>query len=342
VAIVFVAATAAAAPIDSLATDDPHALADAVAAIERAPADPDALFAAARACEDRLLDPARALALYERILKETPDARVAAAADRRVQALHDELGAHGEHAAEAAEAAKLVAGADAIAPDELVRRGDALAAAGWPGAAGVARWLGDWLCRHGRYADAQARYQRAGAPAAAARCALDAHDWARAEQLAEQLPADDPVRDELAAGAARGRARARWYEIAWIALAAALAVLLASAVEIALRARRLAWKPPVEVAYFAPIAVVLVTISFTAHHAIAPAVLQISLVGLAITWLSGGTLELARSTGRSVRARSLVHVLACAIAVVAVGYIAITRDGLLEMLIETVRFGPQG
>ena len=62
-----------------LDTDDPRALADAVTAIERAPATPelaDVLFAAGRACEDRLYDPARALAIYERIVRELPDAGV--------------------------------------------------------------------------------------------------------------------------------------------------------------------------------------------------------------------------------------------------------------------------
>jgi hypothetical protein len=37
-----------------------------------------------------------------------------------------------------------------------------------------------------------------------------------------------------------------------------------------------------------------------------------------------------------------VHVAACAVAVLAVGYIAVTHDGLLDMLAETVRFGPGG
>ena len=38
--------------------------------------------------------------------------------------------------------------------------------------------------------------------------------------------------------------------------------------------------------------------------------------------------------------RAVAHILACVIAVVAVGYIAMTRDGLVDLLAETVRGGP--
>jgi hypothetical protein len=336
--------------VDRLATDDPQALADAVAAIERGRADPDALYAAARACEDRLLDPARALALYDRIVREAPDARVAPAAEHRAEALHRELGPAGEHAVDASEAAKLVAEADRLAPDELLRRADALAARAWPGAPRVATWTGDWLCRHGRYAAALAHFEQARtaeALRASASCALDAREWNDAERLAERLPADDAeLRDSILEAVARGRARERWYAIAWSALVAALAGLLGSFVETALRSPRRpllrVLRPPIEIAYFAPIAGVLVAIAFTAHHAIAPAVLRISIVGLVAAWLSGGALELARSGARGTRTRALLHIVACVAAVVATGYLAITHDGLLDMLVETVKFGPEG
>src|SRR5688500_18481423 len=96
-----------------LATDDPAALATAIAAIERAPATPelaDVLFAAGRACEDRLHDPARALAIYERIVRELPDAGISIAAGRRIE----QLAGVREHAREAAELAALIAEADRL------------------------------------------------------------------------------------------------------------------------------------------------------------------------------------------------------------------------------------
>ena len=59
--------------------------------------------------------------------------------------------------------------------------------------------------------------------------------------------------------------------------------------------------------------------SFTAHRAIGPAVTRISLVGLALAWLSGSALEL-----RPGRLRAVLHVVACMAGVLAVAYIALT------------------
>ena len=80
--------------------------------------------------------------------------------------------------------------------------------------------------------------------------------------------------------------------------------------------------------------------TFSTRPAIAFAVLWISLVGVALAWISGITLDLVRARERSVRARAVLHVLACAIGVLSIGYIAIMRDGLLDMLIETLKSGP--
>jgi len=351
-----IAAADEASLLAGLETDDPVALANAITAIERAPTTPglaDVLFAAGRACEDRLHDPARALAIYERIVRELPDAGITIAAGRRIT----QLAGVREHAQEAGELAQLVANADRLPRDEVVKRADALIAAPWPGAADAALWLADWLCRTSRFADAQPRYaqllarwpgtqQSYLAQRNAAGCAIEAKDWARAEQLAAQLPAldevDRAVRDDLLEAAARGRRREHLYTASWIGLLLAIGVLLASLADATLRGgrRRPALRPPIEVMFLAPVAAVVVAASFTAHRAIAPAVLRISVVGLALAWLSGAALDLLRVRGRAMRARSLVHVAACAIGVLAIGYIAMTRDGLLDMLAETVKFGP--
>lgn len=333
-----------------LDTDDPRALGDAVSAIERAPVTPDladVLFAAGRACEDRLYDPARALAIYERIVRELPDARVSIAAARRIEKL-TAMRAHGR---EAAELATLRATADTLAAAAVIRRGDALANAAWPGASDAALWLADWLCRTRRYADAQARYARIvdREPLAlrnAAGCAIEAHDWPLAEQLAQRLPARDEVeravRDDLFRSAASGRLRDRLLAISWIGLALALAGLLASLGEAMWRGglRWPTWRPPIEVLFLLPVAAVVVLASFTAHRAIAPAVTRICVLGIAFAWVSGATLDLSRARGRAVRVRAVLHVIACVVGVLAIGYIAIVRDGLLDMLAETVQFGP--
>jgi hypothetical protein len=338
-----------------LATDDPVALSAAITAIERAPTTPqlaDVLFAAGRACEDRLQDPARALAIYDRIVRELPDAGISIAAGRRIQQLQSVR----DHAQEAAELATLVANADKLPRDEVIRRTEALIAAAWPGALEAALWLADWQCRKTEFAAAQRRYaqviERSPNPSLALRnaagCAIEARDWSLAERLAQRLPTGDEinraVRADLLEAAERGRRRAALYVASWIGLALAIALLLASLADAVLRGgRRLpALRPPIEVIFLAPVAAVVVGASYTAHPAIAPAVLRISLVGLALAWLSGATLDLLRLRDRSVRARAIVHVVACAVGVLAIGYIAITRDGLLDMLAETVRFGPGG
>ncbi|HMG22333.1 MAG TPA: hypothetical protein VK607_13470 [Kofleriaceae bacterium] len=356
------AAAARTALLDALSSDDRGRIERAVAAIAepRGGADPDVMFAAARACEDTLGDPGRALALYDRIAAEHPSARVATAAVRRAAALRELVGPRGETAALARELAQLIAHADAEPADAVIRRGDQLAAAAWPGAPRAALWLGDWLRRAGRLGDAEARYATVEArwprsPEARdalrgrAGCALDAHDWSRAEALAARLPAVEPadriVRDDLLADAARGRRRAGWYLAAWLALAAAFAALAGSLTEAVLRtprgARRGALRPPIEVGFLAPVAAVLVGVAFTAHRLIAPAVAEISAGGVALAWLSGAALERLRAAGRPRRLRATGHIVACLAGVAALGYIAVTRDGLLEALIETVRFGPE-
>jgi hypothetical protein len=357
--IAFVSVAHADALVDGLATDDPRALGEAIAAVERAPATtPEiaaTLLAAARACEDRLHDPARALALYERIARELPDAAVATAAERGALRLRALIGANG--AGEARDFAQLVADADTLAPAEVMRRADALAAANWNGAPDAALWLGEHLRRTQRFADADARFlaiqarwpgtsHARDAARGAAGTAIEARDWDRADALVTALPATDPVdaavRDDLRRVLERARFRARMYVAAWIAIALALALLLASLAEACVRggARPPPLRPPLELLFLAPIAAVIVAASFTAHQAIAPAVLRISITGVVLAWLSGTTLDVLRARGRRVRMRAIVHVLACAIGVVAIGYIAMTRDGLVDLLSETVRFGP--
>ncbi len=360
--VVFAGLAFADALVDKLATDDPQALAAAITEIEHAPTTPrlaDTLLAAARACEDQLLDPERALAIYDRIVRELPDARVSIAAKRRAEHLRVAVGARGEHAREAAALAHLIATADRLPAAEVERRAAALAAASWPGAPDAGLWLAEWMRRAERWTDAQARYAAViarwpGSPQAtvAARDgagnALEAHDWQLADELATTLPHADPadadVRADLIDAAARGRLRDRLVTIAWLALIGVVAALLGSLAEAALRGgrRRPSLRPPIEVMLLSPIAAVLATVAFTSHRAIAPAVTLISAGGIVLAWLSGITLELLAARDRSVRLRAAGHVLACVVGIAALGYLALMHDGLLDVLVETVRFGPEG
>ena len=349
--------------VDSLGSDDVRQVERAVAAITQLPAgeaNPDVLFAAGRACEDKLLDPGQAVAIYERIVAEHPGARVATAAAHRVAVLRALVGPHGDGAAYAAELAQLIARADRLPAAEVLRRAEHLAAAAWPGAPAAALWLADWLRRSGQLPEAQAHYAAVAArwPESSeahaalrggAGCALEVHAWSLAEALANRLPvvtaAELRVRDDLLAAAARGRRHDRWYLAAWLAIVGAFAALLGSLAEAVLRgpagSRWRALRPPMEVVFLAPVAGVLLGVAFTAHRAIAPAVATIAGGGLALAWLSGAALEQLRTGGRGRRLRSIAHVLACLAGVAGISYVALTHGGLLDMLIETVRFGPE-
>lgn len=330
----------------------------AIADIEAAPADTpyldEAMREAARACEDVLADPARALALYDRILRDFPNGSASRVARVRARMLRDRVGEGNAHAREAAELAQLVTTADTLAAGDLLRRGDALAAADWPGAPDAALFVAEWLQRVGRTAEARTRYDAIaarwpGSPQAfaaqrgAVATAIVEHDWSRAEQLANGLPAADEtdrvLRDELLEKIARGRRFDFWYRIAWIVLIASTVALLASLAEAIARGGGPRLKPPVEVMFLFPVGVVLVGVALTTHQAIAPAVLVLSIGGLALAWLSGITLELARAR-KHYGPRAAIHVLLCSAAVAALLYIVLTHDDMLEMMIETVRFGP--
>jgi hypothetical protein len=350
----------AAAILDGLGADDLGEVERAVAAIAARPADqadPDVLLAAARACEDKLLDPGRASALYARVIAEHATARAATAAARRIAALRPLVGAHGETAREAGGLARLIGRADRTPAAEVIAAADRLAGAAWPGAPEAALWLADWLRRSGRLGDAQARYaaviarwpgapQAAVALRAAASCAVEARAWSLAAGLAARLPAADrALRDELLAAAVRGHRRDQWHLAAWLAIAGALAGLAGSLLEARRRCpssgRWAPWRPPLEIVFLAPVAAVLVGVAFTAQRMIAPAVTTIAAGGLVLAWLSGTTLELLRAAGRPTRLRGVAHVIACLAGVAGLAYVAITRGGLLDTLIETVRFGPQ-
>lgn len=333
----------------------------AVAAIERAPADTpyldEAMREAARACEDVLADPARALALYDRILGDFPNGSASRVARVRARLLRDRVGTGNAHAREAADLSQLVTTADDTPAAELIRRADALSALDWPGAPDAAMFLAEWLQRTGRLDEAQRRFaaieakwpdrpQAQAARRGGASTAIMSHAWDRAETLTRGLvvidEADRVLRDELLDRIHRGRRLDFWYRVSWVLLVGCLAGLIASLLEAGLRGgkRKPRLRPPVEVMYLFPIGAVLVGVALTTHRAIAPAVFVLSIGGLVLAWLSGITLELLRSRRRGIALRAAIHVALCFGAVTSLVYITLTHNDLLDMMIETVQFGP--
>jgi hypothetical protein len=331
----------------------------AVADIERAPTTTpyleQALREAARACEDVLADPTRALALYERILVEFPDGFAASIARPKVRVLRARLG-DGQYAAEASELAAL--SASDLASDEIVRRADVLAARSWPGAPTAALVLAARLERDGRLVEAQRRYaaieqrwprtpQALAARRGGVEVALTAHDWTRAAALARDLPTATQAERALHGSAldriARGRQFDWWGRAAWVLLIGGVFALLVSLAEAGARAgwQGRAFKPGFEIYFLLPLGGVLVGVALTAHATIAPVVCTLSIAGIVLAWLSGSTLELLRVSRRAVGARAALNGILCILVIAALACIALTHNDLLETVIETVQFGPE-
>lgn len=345
------------------AVDDLLALAQAA---PDAPIAPDALLLAARTVEERLHAPARALALYDRLVARYPDARARKAAARRAAVLRSLLGSGGQHAELAAELAAL----QAEAADQLTAaqraRVIALADAAWPGAVDAGLWLADVDARAGaidraraRLADLTARTagtERAGdVLRAATALAIRAGDVVAAERLLGQLggqaaadagaaPADQVVVVELRDALEHARARQRLARIAVGIAVVGAVLLLASLVTAAGGARPAlrALRPPIDVWYLAPVLGVMVLAAATGFVGIGRAVALIASAGLAVTWLSGAALTAAaaRSPGRRSPRRAVLHAVLAPTVVLAVATAVLATGDLADLVVATLRDGP--
>jgi tetratricopeptide (TPR) repeat protein len=345
-------AAEAAAKLEALAREAPdHPLA------------PEALFSAAELCEERLADPARALALYQEIGRTYPDSRRALAASRRAAALSSQVGT-GQEGLDAQRRFLEIRQGFAERPEaESFAMAEALLrdAPNWPGAPAVALWLAGIEARTGRYESALRRYTEAAAryrePEARFDALRGAGDVAlhlgRYDEAARHYRAMD-ARGEPGRAAAiaealeaveKARGRSFWL---WICAFAAAAGFLALGGSLALAARgpraalRAMWPPPPEVIYLAPVGAVLSAVSFADYQGLGPAVTIVSIGGLAATWLSGAGLALRRALrGRSPVAVILAHAVIAAIAVLAIVYVAVQVNNLLDPVLDTFRYGPE-
>jgi hypothetical protein len=145
--------------------------------------------------------------------------------------------------------------------------------------------------------------------------------------------ADPHLRDQLAQDLSRAEWRARLRLVSWIALA-----VIALATIVALVRARASWRalvrPPIEVLYGAPIALVLIGVAATGNPLVGRAVRVIAIAGLVIAWLAAA-LGRPRSAGRA----AIVAIIA-AIAVLAATYLACDHGRMIDIVIETWRSGP--
>jgi hypothetical protein len=317
----------------------------------------DALFTTARKCETVASDPVTALALYQRIVTDYPDARAAKGSATRLAELTALVGSDGAGADLARRFLALKQRASKSVDDAVLAEADGLARAAWPGAGDAALWRAERLRELGRFDAAAAAFDDVGArfadPILAKRAAVGAaavaiyrHRFDDAARRIAALPADEPsdraVRDDLAEQLENRRWRIAWYVRSWIVLIASIVLLLGSIAHATRSVRGMlrALVPPPEVLYAAPVLAILIFTSMTAFVPIIPAVAIIAGGGLALAWLSGAGLVAARRAGRPMRARAIIHAVVTALGVTALVYIAVTRSDLLDMIIETVQFGP--
>lgn len=141
---------------------------------------------------------------------------------------------------------------------------------------------------------------------------------------------------------ARHRARIR------IGLVLALAVLLGAGLFVARREvgswrglGKLIARPPTEAWFLAPLAVLLALVALPGNPLVARAVRWIGGLGVALAWISGGLLDAARTAGPLRTRRVVLHAVFVIGAVSAVAYLVVDTLGLLGLLEETWRGGPE-
>jgi hypothetical protein len=138
------------------------------------------------------------------------------------------------------------------------------------------------------------------------------------------------------------RRRARLILGCWLVLAATLLLGLAAAWRLAGGARpalRALARPPLEVWFFLPVAALMFGVALTGNFLVVIAVREILLGGLAVTWLGGTVLHLARRRGRLGLPLVLAQVAVSTAAIAAVCYLAVMNDRLIDMLAETWHHG---
>lgn len=313
----------------------------------------EALFLAATVYESHLDQPARAAALYRRIGEQHADSRVARAAARRLEILEPLLGDQPEALAAVLSLKRRLPELGAFA---ALAEGDGLLARypAWSGASQLRLWMAGVAERDGELARANRLYQAvldvetdAGllfeAGIRAAELAVSRGDYDRAEAALDALPpTDTPGRVESIASARDRLSRARTragVNLFAIALVIAGPLLLLGSLRHGAGSWRASlrqlWPPPREAVYLAPLAAVFVAAAMTEHHEIARAVATISIAGVAIAWLSGAGLRAAPS-----RWRPIAHAVTAGLTVLAAFYATIHAGGLVDLIISTVRLGP--
>lgn len=329
----------------------------------RNPDDPfadDALIEAADLYEHRLGDPLRARQLYRRVVDAYPDSRVSRRARRRLEVLGRALGEGAEHAGALARYRSILTEYGEVGPIASIRTMEALLVEHpeFPLAAEARLWIGTTYQQEARLDEAlgwfravQERHPgteiawRAGRAEGDVLLARGDFDAAEAvyRSLAEvEQPALATSIAMALEEVERVRQRARQARLAWIVVAlfaAAMLVLARRDVGSWTGAGRALLRPPIEFWYLLPVAAIVAIAAHTDNQLVADAVTTIVAGALGVSWLSGATLEAARRRGPLGLGRIAAQAAAAGLAVLAICYLALMQDLLLDLLEHTRRFG---
>ncbi len=305
----------------------------------------DSLAELGRLYEEKLADPVRALAVWERLAHDYPDSRLALRAEKRAEALRQALGPDPGGADALAALDRLIYGTDhpprAQTIDALTRLIGQYPDA--PSTAHATLWLGTLLLEDGQFQAGLARLHEVEtrwpksewatrAFIAEGDALVDDGDLDAAERAFANLTGDSRADAMVRVGRARRARHTEWAAWGVLALGAGLALVVG-------RGRL---RPPIEVWYLLPIAILLSAAALASQDApIGRAVAIVAGGGLGVAWLSGAALDAARLRGRVTLALALVHAALAAAAVAAVCYIAVNREHLVDTVVETLRFGAE-
>jgi tetratricopeptide (TPR) repeat protein len=331
-----------------------------VALADRSPTSPfadDALAEAARLREEKLTDPQGALALYERLVREYPDSRLALRASRRAEALRAGMGEAAAHVAALAAWNDVLQGYSGRPRAESMARAERILIdhVGFPLAPRIALWLGEQAAEAGDLGTALAWFRQVPGRWPESPEALRARR-AEGDTLVRLGRLDDAERvfaslagegDNLAAMAlaesvAELRAARRWARAeigAWLLIGGFLVLVVVTVWRRAGSLRGLA-RPPFEWIYAAPVIVLLAVAAQTEHAAIGWALLAIGGAALVVIWLCGAALEaIARRAGRVSAGWALGLGGGASLAALAASFLTVRHLGLTELVIHTLQYG---
>ncbi|HEY2745336.1 MAG TPA: tetratricopeptide repeat protein [Polyangia bacterium] len=330
----------AAAALETLGHDSP---ADSFAA--------DALFEAALVSEERLADPTRARRLYAEVAAKYPSSRLARRAKMRADFLARSLST-GE--APLREYDDVLANAAARPRAESRARMEALLQK-WPDFALADRalyWLGQRLAEEHRLDEAIARFAECERRFPSSEWALRSKK-SRADILLSRghpFVARAVYRELLASSDALARSAGKEGladSVTWLVrgvfIVACILYLLAFAwlqLRVVSPRARLA-VVPIELLYYLPVAVLFVAAALTENRAIGIATSAIAVGGAIVVWLTSVGLKARLDRGPMSPLARAGRIAAITLAVVALMFLAVQATGLTDVVVETLRTGPE-